>query len=90
MVQSSISLENEIADKMAKTLAEEIDWELLVDMMCAVGWTKVVIGRLKDRYHSIDIQDWLTNNCKGHYRQRGSIFVFEKVEEAEWFSLRWL
>ena len=83
-------LEDELTEKMSKLLAEEIDWELISDMMIAVGWTKVTLDRLKDRYHSIDIQDWLNDNCKGHYKQRSRTFVFEKAEDAEWFSLRWL
>ena len=84
------NLEKELATKMAKELSDEIDWELISDMMIAVGWTKVTMDRFDNRFHSIDIRDWLTDTCKGHYKHRGSIFMFEKVEEAEWFSLRWL
>lgn len=105
MVQSNISIkwkveleeqiddslyEGEVANQMSKLIQEEIDWELITDMMLAVGWTKVTMDKIKDRYHSIDIQLWLDSNCKGHYKNRGSIFMFEKAEEAEWFSLRWL
>lgn len=90
MVQSNVHVEDAIADSLAIILQEEIDWELMTDMMIAVGWTKVVLGRFKDRYHSVDVQLWLDANCKGHYRNRGSTFMFQKAEEAEWFSLRWL
>lgn len=90
MVQSNVPVEDVIVGELATILQEEIDWELMTDMMIAVGWTKVTLYRFKDRYHSIDIQLWLNENCKGDYRNRGSIFMFQKAEEAEWFSLRWL
>lgn len=90
MVQSASQLEDEIANNMAMAISEEIDWELLVDMMVAVGWTKITLSRFNDRHHSVDIQTWLDENCTGHYKNRGSTFVFEKSKEAEWFSLRWL
>lgn len=90
MVQSNVHVEDAIADSLAIILQEEIDWELMTDMMIAVGWTKVVLERFKDRYHAIDIELWLDENCSGHYRNRGSTFMFQKAEEAEWFSLRWL
>lgn len=83
-------LEEELSEKMSAILAEEIDWELIVDLMVSVGWTRVRLERFDHRHHAIDIHDWLVENCSGHYKSRGSTFVFEKAEEAEWFSLRWL
>lgn len=90
MVQSNVPVEDVIVGELATILQEEIDWELMTDMMIAVGWTKVVLERFKDRYHVIDIELWLDENCSGHCRNRGSTFMFQKAEEAEWFSLRWL
>lgn len=83
-------LEGEVANQMSMLIQEEIDWELITDMMIAVGWTKITLDRFKDRYQSIDIQLWLDEHCRGHYKNRGGTFMFEKAEEAEWFSLRWL
>lgn len=85
-----MSVIDDMENELAKVLAEEIDWEILTDIMISSGWTKVSIDRFRDRYHSIDIQSWLDDNCKGHYKNRGSTFVFEKAEDAEWFSLKWL
>lgn len=82
-------LEEELSQKMSAILAEEIDWELITDMMVSVGWTKVHLERFQNRYHSVDVHNWLNENCSGHYKSRGSTFIFEKEEEAEWFSLRW-
>lgn len=89
-VTTDIDKNTDLHEQAAKILAEEIDWELMCDMMVAVGWTKVELARFKDRHHSIDIKLWLDENCCGHYKNRGSTFMFQKAEEAEWFSLRWL
>lgn len=85
-----ISLEEELSEKMSKLLAEEIDREIMIDMLVLTGWTKVELDRLKDRYESIDIELWIDDNCTGKYTKLGRTFVFEKKEDAEWFSLRWL
>ena len=90
MVQPSIPVEDVIADELATVLQEEIDWELITDALVSIGWARVELGRFNDRYHAIDIQLWLDETCKGHYRNRGTTFMFQKPEEAEWFSLRWL
>ena len=83
-------LEEELSAKMSELLREEIDRELLIDMLVATGWTKVELERLKDRYQSIDIELWIDENCTGKHTKLGRTFVFEKKQDAEWFSLRWL
>lgn len=83
-------LEEELSEEMSKILAEEIDWEIMVDMIASVGWTKVDLPRIKDRYQSIDIELWIDENCTGKHMKRSKTFVFEKKKDAEWFSLRWL
>lgn len=83
-------LEEELSAKMSELLREEIDRELMIDMLVATGWTKVELERLKDRYQSIDIELWIDENCTGKHTKLGRTFVFEKKQDAEWFSLRWL
>jgi hypothetical protein len=83
-------LEDTLSEEMSKILAEEIDWELMVDMIASVGWIKVDLPRINNRYHSIDIELWIDENCRGKHMKRGRTFVFERKEDAEWFSLRWL
>jgi hypothetical protein len=82
-------LHQELEGELAKTLQEEIDWEVMTDVLAGGGWTKVDIGRLENNKHAIDIHIWIEENVKGLTRQRGSIFMFENKEEAEWFTLRW-
>ena len=83
-------LEKQYADAAAQAIAEEIDWELISDMMVSAGWTIVNLSRFKDRYHAIDIDSWIEENCSGKHMKRSKTYVFEKSQDAEWFSLRWL
>jgi len=83
-------LEEELATKMASAIAEEIDNEIMIDMLVATGWTKVELERLKDRHESIDIEQWIDENCTGKHAKLGRTFVFEKKQDAEWFILKWL
>ena len=83
-------LELELEERMSKILAEEIDWELISEMMVSAGWTIVNLSRFKDRYHAIDIDSWIEENCSGKHMKRSKTYVFEKSQDAEWFSLRWL
>lgn len=83
-------LEEELLEQAARILAEEIDWETMADMLVSVGWTMVNLPRINDRYQSIDIELWIEENCKGKHQKRSKTFVFERKEDAEWFSLRWL
>lgn len=95
MVQSTIPINTfhnleELSEQASRILAEEIDWETMADMLVSVGWTMVALPRIKDRYESIVIELWIDENCSGKHVKRSKTFVFEKKEDAEWFSLRWL
>ena len=90
MVQPNLPITDVMASELATVLQEEFDWELITDALVSIGWVKVELGKFNDRYHAIDIQLWLDENCKNYYKSRGTTFIFKKSEEAEWFSLRWL
>lgn len=82
-------LEEQYADRAAKEMAEEIDWELISDMMVAVGWTKVTLSRFRVAGATHDMNSWLHNECKHHWKHRANIWVFESREEAALFKLTW-
>lgn len=87
------NVEKDTIDNLSRIMAEEIDWELMVDMIIAVGWIKVSIpNSWSDMTSSFsrEIKEWCRDNVKGHYNNRGRMWVFEKAEDAEWFMLRWL
>ena len=85
-------LETEISEELSKVLQEEIDWELLMDMMISVGWTKVTISEPWSNMTASfahEIKEWCREHLKGHYNGRGRVWMFEKAQDAEWFMLRW-
>lgn len=94
MVHSTISIEQtqhpELVNEMSKILQEEIDWEILASVFVKSGWTMVDLERFHDRYHAVDIELWIDENCTGKHMKRGRTFVFEKKQDAEWFMLKWL
>jgi hypothetical protein len=74
----------------AKQLADDIDREVLWGMLKGIGWTRVMISRLQDNNHAIDITVWLEENIKYPFERRGRDFIFENEQDAAHFILRWV
>ena len=96
MVHSEISmtasdnLADQYMDVLADEIQKEIDEAIMIDMLVSIGWTKVELERLSGRHESIDIEEWIDENCTGKHSKLGRTFVFEKKQDAEWFMLKWL
>ena len=75
----------ELEDELAKALQEEIDWEIMCDLMKSIGWTQVEI----DRPSTEDILVWCEKNLKGKYKVHSYVWMFERPEDATWFTMRW-
>jgi hypothetical protein len=84
-----MTLEEEIINKAGNAMAREIDREVLWGMMEDMGWTRVMLTRLTDNNHAIDIRNWLALNTKKSYESNGRDFIFEDAKDANWFVLRW-
>ena len=84
-----MTLEEEILERTGKNMAREIDREVLWGMLEGIGWHRVMIPRLIDNHHAIDITDWLEINCKHGFERGGRDFIFEDAKDANWFILRW-
>ena len=82
-------LEQEMIEAKAKEMQMEIDREILWGMLEGMGWTRVMLPRLVDNIHAIDITYWLEGNCKNSYERSGRDFLFESQQDANWFILRW-
>lgn len=83
-----MNVEQEIIDKAAKNLADEIDWGILADIYLSSGWTEVVVSNYTQKYRQ-GMADWIYENIKGHktgYRER---WLFKDAKDATFFSLRW-
>jgi hypothetical protein len=82
-------LQNEILDIAAKEMQQEIDREILWEMLQGMGWHRVMLPRLVDNDHAIDITYWLEENCRHPFERNGRDFIFESQQDANWFKLRW-
>ena len=74
----------------AQAIAKDIDREVLWGMLEGMGWTRVMLPRLIDNNHAIDITHWLAINCKHPFERSGRDFMFESKQDANWFILRWM
>jgi len=84
-----MTLKDEMIEQAGKAMAQEIDREILWGMLEGIGWTRVMLPRLIDNNHAIDIRHWLESNCKFAFERSGRDFIFESEQDANWFILRW-
>ena len=79
-----------LEDELAKTLQEEIDWEVMIDILTEIGWTKIETTwscqSVEDAY---ELKEWCSRNIEDHYKARGKTWIFAKEKDAVKFSLRW-
>jgi hypothetical protein len=87
--EQTYMLDAEMIEAKSKEMACEIDREVLWGMLEGIGWTRVMLPRLVDNNHAIDITYWLENNCKHPHERSGRDFMFESQQDANWFKLRW-
>jgi hypothetical protein len=84
-----MNIENEILINAAKEMLQDVDREILWHMLQEMGWHRVMLPRLIDNHHAIDITYWLEDNCRNPYECSGRDFLFENIKDANWFKLRW-
>ena len=84
------TLQDEIMTGIAKRMSDDIDREVLWGMLIGIGWTRVMIDRLQDNNHAIDITYWLAEHCQAAYERNGRDFLFENSKDASHFILRWV
>jgi hypothetical protein len=85
-----MTLEEDITNQLGVQMQKEIDKEVLWGMLKDLGWTRVLLDRLRDNKHAIDITYWLEENCQGAYERDGRDFLFENPKDATVFILRWV
>jgi len=82
-------LEQQILDELGTKMQSEIDREILWGMLKNMGWRRVMLDRLTDNNHAVDITYWLEANCKNPFERNGADFIFESEVDAVNFTLRW-
>jgi hypothetical protein len=84
-----MNIEQDIIDRAGKRMADEIDFSILTDMLCQIGWRKVILSPMThEDSEAVDV--WTSQHVKGHFETMGLVWVFEQEEDANWFALRWL
>ncbi len=81
-------LEDQIADRMAKEISKEIDFNILSSMLCELGWTKVVLKPMTWEQGSA-VDDWVSRHVRGHVETMGLVWLFEDSKDATMFILKW-
>jgi hypothetical protein len=83
------NLEQEILDELGTKMQSEMDREILWGMLKSIGWRRVMLDRLTDNSHAVDITHWLAEHCNHAFERRGADFIFESEIDAVNFALRW-
>ena len=79
-----------IEKELAKTLQEEIDWEITCDLMKQCGWTVVKTSwNSKSIEEAYELREWCDKHLTGHRKGRGDTWLFEKEKDASMFIMRW-
>lgn len=82
-------IEQDIINKAGKAMSDEIDFGILTEMLCELGWSKVILRPMTwEDGAAVDL--WVEQNVKGHHQTMGLVWVFEREEDANWFALRWM
>jgi hypothetical protein len=84
-----MTLEEQIINDAGKAIANEIDFQILSDMLCEIGWRRVVLNPMTWE-QGLEVDAWTEKHVKGHFETMGLVWVFEDEEDANWFALRWL
>ena len=83
-------LQDQILTDIAKEMQTDIDCEIRWGMLKGIGWTRVMLDRLQDNKHAIDITLWLEENIKNPFERNGRDFLFEDSKDATMFILKWV
>jgi len=84
-----MTLEEQIINDAGKTIANEIDFEILYSMLKELGWRKVVLSPMTWE-QGLEVDAWTEKHVKGPFETMGLVWIFEDEEDANWFALRWL
>lgn len=80
----------ELEGTLAKTLQEEIDWEIMMDSLKEVGYTHIKMSwtsRVQES-RAQEIKQWCKENLSEQYSGRGQDWLFKSKEDAVMFRLR--
>ena len=82
-------LEQDIINRAGKRMTDEIDFGILSDMLCELGWRRVILSPMTWE-QGLEVDAWTAKHIKGPFENMGLVWIFEQEEDANWFALRWL
>jgi hypothetical protein len=85
-----MGLKEDILDDISNSIAKEMDWHIIADVLVSTGWTSIQVKRFRNNEEAVDINLWLEQNCTGEWKNLATRYIFKQKQDAEWFSLRWL
>ena len=83
------NLEDQITESLANEMQKTMDFEILADVACRFGWTRLEIDYSVPDKTWIDVVAWVDSNCQGEYKEHLGIWLFELPHEATAFALKW-
>jgi hypothetical protein len=84
-----MNIEEDIINRAGKAMADEIDFGILTEMLCELGWRKIILKPMTWEA-GLEVDAWTAKHTKGPFENMGLVWIFEDEEDANWFALRWL
>ena len=84
--------DQEYEEELAKTLQEEIDWEVMMDILKEEGYTHITMPwpTRMGVVQAQDIREWCKANLTEHFHGRGPDWLFKSEKDVSIFMLRWM
>lgn len=79
---------DEVIDYHVKIMQEEIDFSILADVLCDIGWIKVVLKPMTGE-HGAKIDYWVQRYVNGEFKTLGLVWLFKEPKDATMFILKW-
>lgn len=89
LTDRSGQLQDQIQEELSKAMADEIDAQVMRGFLVDTGWHEVVLNWAMTIEVSKEVDQWVAEKSKGPYWNRGLVWLFERRQDAVWFSLRW-
>lgn len=80
---------DELVNRAAKELQEEIDFNVLAELFLQDGWTEVKFDPHCTAATAHAIKQWIDWACNGPVTSRGTRYLFREKSDAINFLLKW-
>ena len=81
---------DDVVDRLSRDMAADMDFSIMADMLEQQGWYHVELPYFESRHHAVDVVNWVEDHCQGRRYNHSREYIFEKLEDASLFALRWL